>query len=802
MENSFAENIQKPLISFSIEAITNKLDIYDEVCNNDGNKMPLWREKKDSLPVKNQEKIIPEARASIFSKPFFIWLDELLRIGRKKHLEREDLYFLNNERLARVLTDRFEKEWKKELEKLRKGKKPSLLLALNRVVGFQFWIAAVMRLIAYLSQVFSPLAIQASTCSAEENIIPSAVKYDCRSDEAIILFSTESFESKGNNAPSIYQGILLSTILFLMLQCYAITSNWCLWASAQCGLLVRTILITAIYRKALVLSGKARKVFTLGKITNIMSTDTTRIDWVSVYVHFIWATPLLLTIALVLLIMNIGLSALAGFGLMAIAGPLQGKIMQTLVSKRRKAAKMTDERVKTTQEVLQGIRMVKYYAWEESFLNNIEKLRIKETGYIRTLLVVPVFASILSFVIFVLVGGVLTPDIVFTSLALFSVVRFPLKLFPMVVAGITDAWVAFDRIQQLLMAEELEYLPPIDLTSDFAIMVTDGEFLWEMTPSTSDDIKTPLTDKEEVVEYSPSTISADDKKIRLSNINIRIKRGAHVAVVGSVGAGKSSLLSALIGEMKKIKGEVIFGGSVGYCSQNAWLRNATIRDNILFGRAFDEKKYKKIIKDCFLEPDLKLFPAGDMTEIGEKGINLSGGQKQRISIARAVYFDADIVLLDDPLSSVDAHVSNHLFTQCIQGALSEKTVILVTHQLNILSQVDHILCMENGRIVDQGTYEELMRDGKKFSALIEEYGKSDNNEEKKKAVYIEEITGGDVKGESSLDIPDKGMMTQEERLVGAVKIEVYYSYIMAAGGLFLIPLVVFLLVMMQASNLG
>ncbi|CAG8727311.1 17953_t:CDS:2, partial [Acaulospora morrowiae] len=320
----------------------------------------FWK-KRNQHPVKNSEKIIPEARASIFSKIFFVWLNELLRIGYKKPLEKEDLYYLDNERLAKTLAEKFENEWNNELQKLKKGKKPSLILAVNRVIGFEFWIAGLTRLIAYLLQVFSPLAIQ-----------------------AIILFSTESIESNNSDdAPPIYKGIILSTILFLMLQIYTITSVQCLYLSSECGILARTILIAAIYRKALVLSGKARSTFTSGKITNLMSTDTTRIDWVAVYSHLLWATPLILLIALALLILNIGLSALAGFGLMVIAAPLQGRIMQSLIKIRKKASRITDERVKITGEILQGIRVIKYYAWEDSVMDNLEKIRAAEIWYIR-----------------------------------------------------------------------------------------------------------------------------------------------------------------------------------------------------------------------------------------------------------------------------------------------------------------------------------------------------------------------------------------------------------------------------------
>ncbi|CAG8573111.1 6233_t:CDS:10, partial [Cetraspora pellucida] len=535
--------------------------------------------------------------------------------------------------------------------------------------------------------------------------------------------------------------------------------------------------------------------------------------------------PLQLSIALALLIFNIGPSALAGFSFLVITGPLQGRVMSALASTRSKATKVTDERVKWTQEILQGIRVIKYYAWEDSFLKTLNKLRDKELGYTKFILVIraivtgvasvmPVFASILSFVVFVLTGGTLTSELVFSSLALFNIIRLPLKLLPMVIAVATDAWVSIGRIQEILLADELEYLPKIDFNADkFAIKVINGEFVWDGSPvydkgsqripndqfaeslSTYSLISTDDVDDDDV-EHSPILTP----QLRLSDINLTISHGKLVAIVGSVGSGKSSLLSALVGEMKKIGGEIIFGGTVGYCPQTAWIQNSTLRENITFGLPFDEEKYQRVIKDCCLEPDLAILPAGDMTEIGEKGINLSGGQKQRVNIARAVYFDADIVLLDDPLSAVDAHVGKYLFTNCIRGSLAKKTRILVTHQLQLLSQVDYIICMEDGEIVEQGTYEELINAKKSFAKLISEFGDS-----KDEITTINIETNESMEKHFTSPIPStssQGLMSLEERTTGAVADEIYLTYIKAAGGLALIPLFLFLLVMMQGSNIG
>lgn len=498
-------------------------------------------------------------------------------------------------------------------------------------------------------------------------------------------FTQESWMTKGTNeaSPKPYMGYLLSVILFIMQMGSTLFVNYYFYYSMEIGVLIRTALITAIYRKAMMLSGKARSMFTTGKVTNIMSTDTTRIDFACGFFHVAWAAPVQLCIALGLLIKNVGLSALAGFALLIIMGPLQTKVMKTLAKTRGKAAKITDDRVKLTQEVLQGIRVIKYYAWEESFLNALNKLRDKEMKYIRLLLMIrsgitgvsmaiPMFASILTFIVYSLTGGSLTPDVIFPSLALFSILRLPLILLPMVISILTDASVSMKRIQEFLLAEELDFLPKVNPDSDSAIKVIDGEFIWESTPPEElskdkqkknkkkqrkskglskienneknhvEEIKNKK-EKENINEndnngttsQSSTTLTPIDSTEQnsttftpyshLRNINLSIPRGSLVAVVGSVGSGKSSLLSALVGEMKKVRGEIEFGGSVGYCPQSAWIQNANLKDNITFGLPFDEEKYRRVVKDCCLEPDLAVLPDGDMTEIGEKGINLSGG---------------------------------------------------------------------------------------------------------------------------------------------------------------------------------
>ena len=277
---------------------------------------------------------------------------------------------------------------------------------------------------------------------------------------------------------------------------------------------------------------------------------------------------------------------------------------------------------------------------------------------------------------------------------------------------------------------------------------------------------------------------------RLKDISFQIKRGELIVVVGEIGAGKSSLLAALVGEMRRTEGVVKLGGTVGFCPQTAWIQNATVRSNILFGKEFDQAKYDRVIHDCALESDFEMLPNGDATEIGERGITLSGGQKARINVARAAYNDTDIALLDDPLSAVDAHVGRQLLEECICGLMAGKTRILVTHQLHVLPRADRIFCMHQGKIVEQGTYDELMSHGGDFARLVDEYGGKEEKKEEEEEAEEDAIEEASAEKEKKPQQKGKALMQIEERATGSVDWTVYAEYARAGGGLWVIPAII------------
>ncbi|KAF9104630.1 hypothetical protein BGX29_001523 [Mortierella sp. GBA35] len=844
--------------------------------------------------------VCPELTANFLSRLTFTWVQPLMSIGSTRPLEKEDIWEMTERRRADYVSTLFRQHWSKEvakgkaslsdqkdkqadsnnLEKVmtnqtslsKKGKKkeyrPKLWKALNGTFFWQFWSAGILKVIGDSLQVFQPLVTK-----------------------AILNFVSDSVynRSKGLEPPPLWHGILMAIGLYLMGVFASLALHQFWQRSTSTGVGIRTALITTIYRKGLVLSSKAKQDFSTGKITNLMSTDTTRLDFVAGYFHVIWTSPLMILLILILLIVNMGPAALVGFVFLLLVGPAQGKIVQALSVIRRKSTLITDARVKLTQEVLQGMRVIKFYGWEDAFLSKLEDLRNKELQYVRTLLIsrsgiaainltVPVLAATLTFVAYSLAGNELTPAIVFSSLSLFNIMRMPLMILPQIVSALVDAKVSVVRIEDLLLAEELEDLPPVNPDLEYALDVSGGNFQWETTLKalTMEDLqkqekaermrgankkeqkkelkakqkaekkeikklakangisqqeaqkmcresrekstteqssetmsiqekmlsklqeKDPSPDTESIltsshegeddekaqqesgIESQGSVTSEDRGTFALKNIDLKIPRGQLVAIVGAVGSGKSSLLNALVGEMKKTSGIMSYGGTIGYCPQSAWIQNATVKDNILFGLPLDEARYQRVVKDCALERDIQILPDGDQTEIGERGINLSGGQKQRVNIARAVYYDADVVLLDDPLSAVDAHVGKYLFKNCILGALQGKTRVLVTHQLHVLPQVDYVICMKDGEIVERGTFQELMENDGEFSSLMKE------TEEKKEE-------GGK---------PKKGLMSQEERSTGSVDGNIYKTYVEAAGGKSLVPLLLFLLIITQVAKVG
>lgn len=480
------------------------------------------------------------------------------------------------------------------------------------------------------------------------------------------------------------------------------------------GMRVRTALVTAIYKKSLLLSSTARKESTVGEIVNLMSVDSQRFMDLMAYLNMIWSAPLQIALSLILLYQQLKASVFAGLAVMIMIIPfnllLTSKIkkMQTIQMKRK------DERVKLINEVLSGIKVLKLYAWEVAFKKKIDDIRNKEVkdlkkiAYLNACAILlwscsPFFVALASFACYVLVdeNNVLDASTAFVSLSLFNVLRFPLIMLPNLITFLIMTRVSVKRINKYMNGEELEKYVKVDSSQEHPLCIRNGTFSWSKPE-----------DSEEK-EFKPT----------LRSVNLNVAKGSLVAIVGQVGSGKSSLLSAILGDMVKLSGTVTINGSTALVSQQPWIQNSTLQNNILFSNRMNRKFYKEVIEVSGLEPDLKILPGGDQTEIGEKGINLSGGQKQRVSLARAVYSDADIYLLDDPLSAVDSHVGKHIFEKVIgpNGLLKNKTRILVTHGLTYLPQADVVYVMKDGVIAEKGSFQELIDSKGPFAEFLSQY---------------------------------------------------------------------------------
>ncbi|KAF8939989.1 hypothetical protein BGZ58_008149 [Dissophora ornata] len=509
---------------------------------------------------------------------------------------------------------------------------------------------------------------------------------------------------------------------------------------------IKAALVAMIYRKSLKLSPDAKRKSSTGAITNHMSVDAVLweegIDKLSVWISL----PFDFTICLAMLYNLLGWSFLAGLLTILALIPLQlwrAGVYEGLEEERLKA---TDERVRLTSEVLASVKIVKLYGWESAFKKKISGARNVELGVLRRMgalesIMSVVFASssvivsLVTFATYVTIGkGELTPKIVFVSMTLFDLLHEPVSRLA---EGTTDTIglvVATKRIQRFLFREEIDDTQIIrekynKSGSENVIEIQDATLSWTSRALTSEDDDENEEDERENNESTQGSLDATEVNVgppvkpALQNINLTVRDKTLTAVVGRVGQGKSSLLSAIIGEMYKLQGTIRVAGRIAYVPQQAWIFNATLRDNILFGNAFDQDRYRQVLKACGLEPDLAILPAGDLTEIGERGINLSGGQKQRVSLARATYDNADVYLMDDPLSAVDAHVDRHLWDNLIgsKGLLKDKARILVTHGIGHLEHVDQIVVISDGQISEIGQYNDLIGSKQSFYQLMEYY---------------------------------------------------------------------------------
>uniref|UniRef100_A0A8C3AMH7 Multidrug resistance-associated protein 4 n=1 Tax=Cyclopterus lumpus TaxID=8103 RepID=A0A8C3AMH7_CYCLU len=574
---------------------------------------------------------------------------------RKRRLEESDMYSVLPEDRSEILGEELHRFWELEVRKATKElKKPKLSRVLIKCYGKSYAAAGIFTFSLEALKVIQPLLLG--------KVIMYFENYD--PDDQRSLHMVYSYAA----------AMSLSTFGLTILQ------HLYYYRVQRIGMKIRVALCHMIYRKALGLGSESMVHTTTGQIVNLLSNDVNRFDEITLNLHYLWVGPLQAMVIILFLWYEIGLSCLAGVAIIALMMPVQTWFGKLFGIFRSKTAVLTDNRIRIMNEVVSGIRIIKMYAWEKPFSSLVTEVRRKEisqilkSSYLRGLNMASFFASskiivFVTFTTYVLLGNALTASRVFVTVSLYGTIKLTVTLFfPLAVEKLSETAVSIRRIEGFLLLDE--------------IGGKKSALLLEEKRENSVEI-------EKLTCYWDKSLDAPS----LENISITMKSHQLLTVIGPVGAGKSSLLSAILGELPHDTGILKVTGQLTYAAQQPWVFPGTIRSNILFGRELDPQKYERVLQACALKRDLELLPDGDLTLIGDRGATLSGGQRARVNLARAVYQDADIYLLDDPLSAVDAEVGRHLFEKCICGLLKNKSRILVTHQLQYLKAADQIVVL-------------------------------------------------------------------------------------------------------------
>lgn len=581
--------------------------------------------KEINEPLLNgkNDKDMRDKRKSLYGKATFLqlvtfsWLNPLFAVGIKKPLEQDEIPDVDIKDSAEYLSDSFDQNLK-HIKDRYKTTQPSIYKA---IILFIWKKAAI------------------NACFAVINAVASYVGPYLIDDFVKFLTDKKSWSLKSGYLLAL--GFLSAKIVETTAQ-----RQW-IFGARQLGLHLRAALTSHIYRKGLILSSQSRQSHTSGEIINYMSVDIQRITDFIWYLNTIWMLPIQISLAIYILHIHLGWGSLAA--LAATLTVMACNIPLTKLQKRYQSNIMDakDNRMKATSEVLRNMKTLKLQAWDTQFLHKLECLRNIEYKWLWKSLRLsafsafifwgsPAFISVITFLVCMLMGIELTAGRVLSALATFQMLQGPIFGLPDLLSCIAQGKVSADRVSSFLQEGEIqqdavEYIP--NGQTEFEVEIENGKFNWD--PESS----------------NPT----------LDGIQLKVKRGMKVAICGTVGSGKSSLLSCILGEITKLSGIVKISGTKAYVPQSPWILTGNIRENILFGNPYNSSKYKRTVEACALTKDFQLFSCGDLTEIGERGINMSGGQKQRIQIARAVYQEADIYLLDDPFSAVDAHTGTQLF---------------------------------------------------------------------------------------------------------------------------------------------
>uniref|UniRef100_A0A452TNJ2 ATP-binding cassette sub-family C member 12 n=1 Tax=Ursus maritimus TaxID=29073 RepID=A0A452TNJ2_URSMA len=776
---------------------------------------------KTMIPVRPYARLAPNPvdDAGLFSFATFSWLTPVMVKGYKHTLTVDTLPPLSPYDSSDTNAKRFRILWDEEVERV--GPEEA---SLGRVVWKFQRTRVLMDIVANI------------LCIIMAAVGPTVLIHQ-------ILQQTESVSR------NVWVGVGLCIALFATE--FTKVLFWALaWAiNYRTAIRLKVAVSTLVFEN--LVSFKTLAHISVGEVLNILSSDSYSLFEAALFCPLPATIPILMAVCAVYAFFILGPTALVGISVYAIFIPIQMFMAKLNSAFRRSAISVTDKRVQTMNEFLTCVKLIKMCAWEKSFTKTIQDTRKRErkllekAGFVQSgnsalAPIASTIAIVLTFTCHILLRRRLTAPVAFSVIAMFNVMKFSMAILPFSVKAMAEANVSLRRMKKILIDKS----PPSYITQpedpDTVLLLANATLTWDQETSLKSDLKKVQNQKKHFLkkqrlEAYRSSSSAQgaagpeeqsgSPKLVLHNINFVVRKGKVLGVCGNVGSGKSSLIAALLGQMQLQQGIVAVNGTVAYVSQQAWIFHGNVRENILFGEKYDHQRYQHTVRVCALQEDLSSLPYGDLTEIGERGLNLSGGQRQRISLARAVYSNHEIYLLDDPLSAVDAHVGKHVFEECIKKTLRGKTIVLVTHQLQFLESCDEVILLEDGEICEKGTHKELMEERGCYAKLIHnlrglqfkdpehiynaamvEALKESPSERDEDAV----LAPGDGKDEGKepetdsefvdIKVPLHQLVQTESPREGTVTWKTYHAYIKASGGYLLSLFAVSLFLLMIGSS--